>query len=466
MEDERKFIQAGSLENPGIKNEELIQSTEPPRGATRESAAAWRDGEVEQDLTDALHQSESSSQGTPPSNTVPNNCNTDYFKLLRFGVDSLYLSYPGEIFAEVDDELKELKQIAQSPELHQQVKAQYPVDDHIFEVKDKGKGFFLYRLQDNAFHIHLSRSRTLPFAYIQLSSEYLTYRTPLAAENALRSVLEQLGTIHESANVSRIDLFVDFVSPEDMESWNRHAWVTRASAINAYSVEREFSGWTIGTGGVISCRLYDKTLEINKQSKKFYLHELWKRTGWNGEDKVWRLEFQLKREVLTQKGLSKLTEVLDNLNGLWSYAVTEWLRLTLPNPDDQTRSRWPIHPLWGYLSSVDWNTDGGSLLSRFNNARIPGDDWLCKNGFSTLVSFMAREGIKDFDAGAEAFKNALYGYHERKSYYLGLTFGDYLLERIAIKARQFNSLLNKTEADEQARLDKLARAYRKQSEGS
>ncbi len=111
--------------------------------------------------------------------------------------------------------------------------------------------------------------------------------------------------------------------------------------------------------------------------------------------------------------------MLDNLNGLWSYATTEWLRLTLPNPDDQTRSRWPIHPLWGYLSSVDWDTDGGPLLSRFNNARIPGDDWLCKNGFSALISFMAREGIKDFDTGTHAFKNALYGYHERKSFYLG-----------------------------------------------
>ncbi len=46
------------------------QSAEPPRGATRESAAAGRDGEVEQDLTGASHLSESSSEGTPPSNTV------------------------------------------------------------------------------------------------------------------------------------------------------------------------------------------------------------------------------------------------------------------------------------------------------------------------------------------------------------------------------------------------------------
>lgn len=78
---------------------------------------------------------------------------------------------------------------------------------------------------------------------------------------------------------------------------------------------------------------------------------------------------------------------------------------------------------------------------------------------------MAREGIQDFDAGVEALKAALYDYHERKSFYLGLTFADYLLEKVAIKARQYNSMLNKTEADEQAGLDLLAREYRKQSDG-
>lgn len=37
-------------------------------------------------------------QGTPSSNTVPNNSNGgEFFKPLRWGVDSLYLSYPGRL---------------------------------------------------------------------------------------------------------------------------------------------------------------------------------------------------------------------------------------------------------------------------------------------------------------------------------------------------------------------------------
>tara|TARA_R110002073_G_scaffold223754_1_gene383936 strand:- start:508 stop:1065 length:558 start_codon:yes stop_codon:yes gene_type:complete len=171
--------------------------------------------------------------------------------------------------------------------------------------------------------------------------------------------------------------------------------------------------------------------------------------------------------VFTQKGLRKLTEVLDNLNGIWSYATTEWLRLTLPNVEDKTRSRWPIHPLWGYLSSVDWNANDSPLSSRFNKARVPGDDWLFTNALSTFVSFMAREGITDFDDGFHAYKHALYDYHERKSFYLGLPIDNYIKEKVAIKARQFNSILNKQfEAEEQENLERYAAEYRKQTEGT
>ncbi len=79
---------------------------------------------------------------------------------------------------------------------------------------------------------------------------------------------------------------------------------------------------------------------------------------------------------------------------------------------------------------------------------------------------MARERIRDFDTGLNAFKDSLYDHHERKSFYLGLPFDDYINEKVAIKARQFNSILNRqVEAEEQAELNRSAAEYRKQSDG-
>jgi hypothetical protein len=260
----------------------------------------------------------------------------------------------------VQERLTKLKQLAQHPEAYQQALAQYAIAGHIFEVKDKGSSVFPFVIEDGAFRISLSRaSKFTPMAYVKISSMYLSSITPNGAEEELRSILNELGTLTASAHVSRIDLCADFVSHENMESWDREAWVTRGKKIDAHAVEGKFTGWSIGLGGNISCRLYNKLLEIIT-SGRVDLIPLWEATGRKPEEPVWRVEFQFMREILAQHGIVDLESVLANLNGLWSYATTEWLRLTIPNPDDQTRARWPLHPLWGYLSSVDWETNGGA----------------------------------------------------------------------------------------------------------
>ncbi len=442
------------------------QSAEPTRDATRESAAAWRDGEVEQDFAGAMHQSESSSQGTPPSNTVPYNCNNEYFKLLRFGIDSLYLSYQGELFPEVKERLVKLKQLAQHPEADQQAQAQYAIAGHIFEVKDKGSSIFPYVIEDGAFRISLSKtSKKTPMAYVKLSSRYLCSNTPIEAETHLRHILSELGILSDYAHVSRIDLCADFVSHENMESWGREAWITRGKKIDAHAVNEKFTGWSIGLGGKISCRLYNKLIEIHT-SGRTDLIPLWKEAGWIEDEPVWRVEFQLMRDVLAEHGLISLDAVLANLNGLWSYASTEWLRLTLPNPDDQTRSRWPIHPLWGYISSIDWETNLNTLSRSFQATRLPEDKRILALGISSMASFMAKHSIIDFDEGLDRYLLALHQHLQTSGEFLGLSAEDFILEKVRLRGKKFNTILNIDEA-EQKRLEiaRAAKDYRKASEG-
>ena len=403
----------------------------------------------------------------PPSNTASHNSNHEYFKALRWGVDSLYLSYPGKLLPEVEARLKKLKQFAQSRDPKEQAEAQYPVGVHVFEVKDRGAGLFPYVLQDNTFRVQLRHpSHTLPMAYVQISSAYLAQVGPVKAQQALYDILAILGDIERQPTVSRIDLFVDFTSPESME-WSRHTWITRAASVNAYAVDGAFSGWAIGTKGIISARLYDKLLEI-ESSKKFYLKDLWRQAGWREGEPVWRLEFEFKRDALGQRGLMTLDSVMDNLSGLWSYATTEWLRLALPNPEDQTRSRWPIHPIWGYLSSIDWQSPGGPALSRHSHSRLPSGDKLFSMAFSALIGFMAREGMTDWERGKKAFVAALDAYYDEKAHQSGKPLETFTDEKVALKAREFNSILNNPEFEEERKaleLKRKAEAYRKASDG-
>ena len=51
------------------------------------------------------------ASGAPPSNTAP----TNYIQILRNGIDSIYLSYPGNLYPDKNNDLADKKVLAQSP---------------------------------------------------------------------------------------------------------------------------------------------------------------------------------------------------------------------------------------------------------------------------------------------------------------------------------------------------------------
>lgn len=399
---------------------------------------------------------------TPP-NRASNNSNPYFFQPLRWGVDSLYLSYPGQLSESVDTELRALKKLAQARD-DLAAKAQYKLGDHIFEVKDKGTRLFPFTLDDNAFQIHLSghNAKSMPMAYVRVSSGYLSHKSPAEAEAHLRSLLYPLGDV-SPPKVSRVDLFVDFASSVDMESWNRNAWVTKASSVSQYAQDQTFTGWLIGAGSALMARLYNKQIEIQK-SGKTYLEPLWREAGWDAIQPVWRLEFQFKREVLDQLGLNSLPGVLDNLNGLWSYVTTEWLKLTIPSDSDKTRSRWPIHPLWMDVASIDWESQGGALLREYTPYRAPSKAWIGQRALSLMASIGALDSVKEFEAALAALGDAAFAQLAEQADFKGLHHVNHFVEKVEILNRKYNTALNAPPPDESTE-DPVAKEYRRQTQG-
>ena len=255
-----------------------------------------------------------SEQGAPPSNTAPHNSKVDdgpRFRLLRLAVDSLYLSYPGDLSASSVAVLSKLRDYARSEHPEEQAKAQFPAAGHVFEVKDKGTGRFPFVLVDNAFRIQLSNpGKKLPMAYVQVGAEFLAHKGPKGAAAELEAVLLEVCSTDAGwfgrESVSRIDLAADFVSGLSMESWTRDAWVTRATEIHSYAVDGHFTGWTVGLGGDIACRLYDKVREILHTRKPWVMNQ-WIPAGWQGGEPVWRLEFELIASSLRRAAFATWT---------------------------------------------------------------------------------------------------------------------------------------------------------------
>ncbi len=407
------------------------------------------------------------SQGTPPCNTVPSNDNIDKFKPLRFGVDSLYLSYHGQLTDEWNIKLDDLKTKAQSEDEAEQALAQVSIGSHIFEVRDKGMPRFPYVLVDNCFFIKINRrkSQTLPMAHVQISSEYLAAVGVEAAERDLRIVINTLGIVDGEASVSRADLFLDFVCADNLAMIEQPDWITRANLMAKYfdcRLDEPFTGWVIGMGGNLHARLYEKVVEIVNKSHKVYLFDLWQANGWKVGEKVWRMEFQTEKQTLKELGIISLSDLLRNQAALWHYLTHDWLRLSIPNPADTKRDRWPNHPLWDAIAGVYALPLDQPRLQRFRPARLPADERLFVHGLGGLTSFMASRGIEDFGEGLGEYLHQAQEFHASK----GEPFYSYVERKVKAKARKYNTIDNqKNMVGAARRLAEEAEAYKREKDG-
>jgi hypothetical protein len=354
-------------------------------------------------------------------------------------VDSLYLSYPGQMGRHVAQVLQERKDAAQAFDERIQATATYCNGEHDFTVLGRGRGRFAFVLEDGWFHIQLSNASALvlPLAHVQVRSEYLTAVGMEAAIDELDRLLPEFGHVSGPAKLSRIDLFVDFVTDLDLTGLPGGHWVKRCRKRDIHEDRDYVTGITFGAGNEVSARLYDKTVEL-KKSGKDYLKPLWRAQGWEEGQTVWRMEFQVRREGLPEGLKIPASDTVPLLGSLWVYLTTEWLRLCVPSDSDETRTRWPVHPFWEGLAQVWDVAPEAAPLVRAEKNRAPSNEAIFKSGLWGLSSFMGREGIHSLDEGLGEFLHSLQTFFDSPQSAEKVGLAQYLEGKARAKARRYN----------------------------
>ncbi|MEO6983492.1 MAG: hypothetical protein ABI072_10320 [Edaphobacter sp.] len=374
-------------------------------------------------------------KGAPPSITAPANC----IRPLRHGVDSLYLSFTGAIDPKLALYLQECKLRAQSSNEEVISLGGIRIGDHQFIVLPRGRGRFAFVLEDNWFSIQLSNTSggMLPLAMVQVRSEYLTAVGPEEAIRTISALVNGLGTVDGAPRLSRIDLYADFSTDLDLTAIPGGHWVKRSKKRTIHEECDQVTGISFGSGNEVSARLYDKTRELAK-SGKFYMKPLWAEQGWEEGQTVWRMEFQIRREGLPEPMKGSALDALPLSANLWRYLCDEWLRLAIPSVSDETRTRWPVHPLWVAMAGI-WAVDPlAPPLTRVTKARVPTDDYLFRAGIAGLTSFMGREGITDYGHGLGEFLQALEAYYDEPGRQFPESLQRYIHRKSRLKARRYN----------------------------
>lgn len=416
------------------------------------------------------------SMGTESSNTVPPTCITDT-TLLRTGIDSLYLTFRGELNDDASDRLIKLKQLAQSERASNASLSQYEIDGHLFEVMGNGRNPYAFILDDANYRIEIAKkgAKLIPMAYCRISSEVLTILGPDKAVQHLTRLISKLGAIEGVPNVSRVDICADFYTQVDLAGIQESEFVTKARSIDRHSVSRNFSGFSFAVRSPLSARLYNKSLEMACKIDRPYLRELWIDSGWDGEQEVWRMEFQFRRQALRELGVVTYHQLTKALSGLWVHSTKIWLKHTEPSSTDLTQTRWPCSPFWVTLQQATWEHTTQKHLSRvkLERGRIPSDNYLFINGLSPLTSYCAREGFQQADEAAIAYVQAARTFHNNRSEETGIDFVNYFRQKIEDKRKAYNTGLNSpldggvhpAEKAVMAGLQARARDYRKAKDG-
>jgi hypothetical protein len=257
---------------------------------------------------------------------------------LASGVDALYLSGYGEPTAEFVEHLESARKLAEL--------VREPLwcnlGDERFNLYPHGWGRYHYLLAGDMGSVGVTTSRHLPAVRVQPRSSHLHAVGPQQCVDRFSELLA--GRVDNlSFTVSRVDLFVD-LQGLDLDAGCRERFVCRAGAIRVFEQDGAFTGIQLGmrTTKTFSARIYNKTVDLARSGADWW-YAIWG-DAYDPSLPVWRIEFEIGRQAITDFGLDTPQQVLAATGDLWRYATDEWLTYRVPARSE--RSRWPVAPEW------------------------------------------------------------------------------------------------------------------------
>ena len=107
---------------------------------------------------------------------------------------------------------------------------------------------------------------------------------------------------------------------------------------------------------------------------------------------VWRVEFQLRRQLLKQLKVNDLDDLVYLAGTLWRYLAGDWMSLRLP--DNLNATRRTVHRWWQAVREV--GSDFGVQLAIQRDYGRSGDvpaGWYESHCAGCLVGYAARLGV-------------------------------------------------------------------------
>jgi hypothetical protein len=332
----------------------------------------------------------------------------------------------------------------------------------IFTVESYGTNGYQWILRSHDITMKIGNwlePTTRPSVLAEISSEALWQH---GYRGMLDFVVHILQSEHGAVRIikgSRADLCVDLLMREsDWDVVHREHLVTRAVNHSEHYYKRRLTGISIGRAA-ISARFYDKPLEIEQQSHKYWMYDVWKLGEVPEGHRIIRIEFQLRREKLKAfgsgvvwdrvsledepDGVGDVFPLFCQARNVWAYCTRKWLKAV----DDASKgtNRQKLLPWWKIVQAGYGRSDQAnpSILASAVNAST---EQLARQALGLLRSLGAvTSQDRKLEEAERVTLDDLYQTLRQKSEECGLDCND-MGERILEKLADYRRRESKHEA--------------------
>lgn len=229
------------------------------------------------------------------------------------------------------------------------------------------------------------------------SLELMTGGGVCGAWDQVKRIVEALGGVLVFDKVSRVDLCVDLPGVDVADFYNLidgEQYACRARKQDFHKDGMRKTGVTLGAGGVVVCRIYDKVYEVTEAHPDPSKREVLEERRWGGpQDKAARVEFQLRRDALKTFGVDGVADYLRLRSGICEYLVDKWLRLLDEKPDRENNNtqRTAPHLVWLEVARAfhAWVGNAGSAVRRVSGLVYGDPVRLVKQAAGCLMAAVA-----------------------------------------------------------------------------
>jgi hypothetical protein len=208
-----------------------------------------------------------------------------------------------------------------------------------FIAHARGRSNYRFHLQRLGLgHVYVSdvpRFSNFPNVLVCLDARAIWSDGLLSASQQAMDVVGMLGGDVERDTVSRVDLCADFSIPGGIHEhyFREHLVGKRRLQLDGDTVR--FRSYTLGAGSTsIRLAVYDKIDQMRHRPEVQWTRDCWDDPA---ADDVWRVEFQMRRESLTKRGYSSLSDVSSRTADLWHFLTHRHTKFKLTDNSNVTR---------------------------------------------------------------------------------------------------------------------------------